>query len=53
MKKFLSALRKKCTVVNMANLFAIAMVITTVNSACYWAHHQPEVPEDALKFRKF
>lgn len=53
MKKWLLQLKSKCSVVNMANLFAMAMVIYTVNATCAWAHHQPEVPEEAMKFRKF
>lgn len=39
--------------VNMANLFAMAMIIYTANAACAWLHHQPEFPEDAKQFRKF
>lgn len=52
MKKWLMQLRSKCSMVNMANLCAIAMVIYTVNATCAWVHHQPEVPEEAMKFRK-
>lgn len=34
---------------------ALALVITTVsvNSACIFYMHQPEVPEEAKKLRKF
>lgn len=53
MKNWLVKLKSKCNVVNAANLCAIAMVIYTVNATCAWAHHQPEVPGEAMKFRKF
>ncbi len=52
MKKVLRFLKTKCTMVNVANMLALAMVISTVNSTCFWAHHQPEVPEAALKFKR-
>lgn len=50
MKKLVSKLRG---MVNVTNLFAMAMVIYTVNATCGWVHHQPEVPDAAKKFRKF
>ncbi len=53
MEKLFMQLKNKCSMVNMANLCALAMVLYTVNATCAWAHHQPEVPEEALKFRKF
>lgn len=53
MKRLFNQLKSKHNMINMANMLALAMVIYTVNSACAWAHHQPEVPEEALKFRKF
>lgn len=53
MKKIFNHLKLKCIALNMANMLALAMVICTVNSTCLWAHHQPKVPEDVLKFRKF
>lgn len=39
--------------VNATNLCALAMVICSVNATCAWVHHQPEVPDEAMKFRKF
>ncbi len=53
MKKSLNLLLKKCSVINLANLFAVALMISSVNSTCGWIHHQPKVPEDAKKYRKF
>lgn len=34
---------------------ALAVVIATnsANSACFWIAHQPELPEDVKKLRKF
>lgn len=53
MKKILKMVQKKCNVVNLFNLCALAVMISSMNSTCYWAHHQPEVPEEAKRFRKF
>lgn len=53
MKIWFNQLKGKSGMINMANLFALAMVVYTVNAACYFVHHQPEVPEAAMKFRKF
>ncbi len=53
MKKLLNTLRGKLSLVNAMNLCALAIAAYTINVACAWAHHQPEVPEEAKKFRKF
>ncbi|MCM1251939.1 MAG: cyclic lactone autoinducer peptide [Clostridium sp.] len=37
----------------LMNTCAFALMVGSVNSACAWIHHQPVVPEDAKKFRKF
>lgn len=39
--------------VALVNMCAMTMMISSVNSACIWLHHQPEVPEEAKSFRKF
>lgn len=44
--------RKNVGVV-MLNAVAIAVAVQTVNSACGWLHHQPQVPDEMMKFRKF
>ena len=44
---------KKYGCMAMMNAVAIAMAIQTVNSTCGWFHHQPEVPAELKKFRKF
>lgn len=53
MKKLYQLLKKKCTVVNLMNLCALALLLQSVNTTCVWAHHQPNVPEEAKRFRKF
>lgn len=53
MKKLLNMLKYKGGLVNMMNLCAMAVVICSVNATCFWVHHQPEVPEEAKRFRKF
>lgn len=35
------------------NMFAMVAVIQNVNSTCFFIDHQPEVPEDAKRFKKF
>lgn len=45
--------QKKNGAVNIANKFAKATLICTANSACMWAIHQPKVPQEVRKFRKF
>ncbi len=49
MKKVLS----KYSGVAMLNAVALLMAVQTVNSACWWIHHQPKVPAELQKFRKF
>lgn len=53
MKKAIQFLKQKCNVINIANLFAFALMISSLNSTCNWIHHQPRVPEEAKKYRKF
>ena len=35
------------------NALAMAAVIQNMNAGCIWLDHQPEVPEEARRFRKF
>lgn len=53
MKKVWNVLKSKYSVVGLMNLCALAAVVQTVNAACWWAQHQPELPEEAMKFKKF
>ena len=53
MKKWFQQMKCKGGFAKVANMLAMAMVLYTANAACIWAHHQPEVPEDVRKFRKF
>ena len=53
MKEKMSCIFKKYGSVALLNAVALAMAVQTVNSACFWIHHQPEVPADLKKFRKF
>jgi|Go1ome_4_1110791.scaffolds.fasta_scaffold32063_3 cyclic lactone autoinducer peptide len=46
-------MKKKINFMAIANLFAFALMISSVNSTCLWIHHQPEVPDNAKKYRKF
>lgn len=53
MKKWWKKLQSKCSLVQVMNVCALAVLITSMNATCFWAHHQPEVPEEAKRFRKF
>lgn len=53
MKKLAAVLKKKCNPLTLINLCALAVMISSVNATCSWVHHQPEVPEEAKRFRKF
>lgn len=53
MKKNLQQLKNRYNIISIANLFAFAVMVSSVNSACMWIHHQPKVPEEAKKYRKF
>lgn len=46
-------MKKKFNLVTFANLFAFALMISSVNTTCLWIHHQPEVPAEAKQYRKF
>lgn len=35
------------------NAIAAITVIQNVNSGCFWLDHQPEIPEEAKRFRTF
>ncbi|RKJ05646.1 cyclic lactone autoinducer peptide [bacterium D16-54] len=35
------------------NALAILTVFQNVNSGCMWLDHQPEVPEEARRFKRF
>lgn len=53
MRKLFKLVQKKSNVVTLFNLCALAVAISTMNTTCAWVHHQPEVPEEAKRFRKF
>ena len=40
-------------VMSFTNVAALALVIQSVNSACIWHFHQPEIPKSALKLQKY
>lgn len=45
--------KAKKEIIRTVNLLAKSMVVYTANAACLWAFHQPRVPRDIRKFRKF
>ena len=53
MKKEAGKVQGKGGLINFANRCAVELMVSSVNTACCWIHHQPEVPEEAKKYRKF
>lgn len=53
MKKQFKKLQTRCSFIQLSNLLALGLIIYTANAACFWAMHQPKIPESAKKFRKF
>lgn len=53
MKKSTNHQNGKKSLVNCMNVCALACASYTVNVACGWLHHQPVVPQDAKRLRKF
>lgn len=48
----LNAKSKSNVLIRMVDAAALLLVIQTMNSACMWLFHQPEIPRGALKYRK-
>lgn len=52
MKK-ISLLCKRIFSIKIINFIAIKAAGQTVNSACAWVWHQPEVPDEVKALKKF
>lgn len=52
MKKVLNALKEK-KFWGVVNSLALLMVVANFQQCCYWFLHQPKLPEEAEKYRKF
>ena len=46
-------IRSKNWMITALNAMAVLVVIQNVNAGCFWVDHQPEVQEEARRFRKF
>ncbi|NLL80377.1 MAG: cyclic lactone autoinducer peptide [Clostridiales bacterium] len=53
MKNLVKKLRTRYNGIQLCNLLALGLIFYTANSACMWVIHQPKMPENAKKFRKF
>ena len=53
MSKITKNLKSQNLTVFMLNALALLVAAQNVNAACAWLQHQPEVPEEAKRFRKF
>ena len=52
MKKVRDFLKNK-NVWSVLNCLALTVTVLNVQQCCYWFMHQPEVPEEADRFRTF
>ena len=46
-------LKSKNWMITALNAMALVAVIHNVNAGCFWVDHQPEVPKEARRFRRF
>ena len=53
MQKKLNNSQKKNGLIVLANYCALKLMVDSANSTCTWLHHQPKLPEEAKKYRKF
>lgn len=53
MRKMMDKLKRKNWKVVMMNALALMVVMQNVNSTCVWLDGQPEVPEEANRFKKY
>lgn len=51
--KLIKKLKSKNWMMAALNAMAMLTVIQNANAGCFWVDHQPEVPEEARRFRKF
>jgi cyclic lactone autoinducer peptide len=51
--KDMKKLSAKITVANVMALFAVHMVALGVSTQCAYIFHQPKLPDEVKKFRKF
>lgn len=52
MKNIICTMKKK-NLVGVLNCLALLMTIIGAQTFCYWFYHQPELPAEADKYRKF
>lgn len=52
MRKLTNFLKNK-SVWCVLNCMALSIVALNAQQCCYWFYHQPEMPAEADKFRKF
>lgn len=53
MQKKLNNSQKKNGLIGLANYCAFKLMVGSANSTCTCMHHQPKLPEEAKKYRKF
>ena len=49
----LTKLKNRNWATTALNAMALMVIIQNMNSGCGWIDHQPEVPKEAQRFRKF
>lgn len=53
MERKFQKLQTKSGLIGLVNRCAFEMMTESVNTTCSWIHHQPKVPAEAKKYRKF
>ena len=52
MRKIMNVLKEK-KLWGVVNSLALVMVVANAQQCCYWFLHQPKLPKEAEKYRKF
>lgn len=53
MKQKVKTFISKCTMPNMLALCATMVAVAAVNRCCVFIYHQPELPDELRRLRKF
>lgn len=53
MKKLLQKIKNRNWAVIALNAMAVLAVVQNMNAGCFWIDHQPEIPDEARRFRRF
>lgn len=52
-RKLINKIKNNASLLKKANLLVMVMCVYSANVRCCWIVHQPEMPEEVKKFRRF